>query len=137
MTGPDAWARLRDRLATADTALRAAEEAAESARAAVGAAGRALVEIYVGEEPLDARLAREQTDAVEVLELYRHGHRVAGLDRLRQDAAEGLSRLELELVSIETISAFTLARAFVDTVSADLADLLSSYETVDDEGEVG
>ncbi len=132
MTGPAAWDALRERLATAAGAITDAKQDLEAARASLTLASEALAALHVDEEELDARRARDAVDVPIALELYRHSDRVVGLDRLRQDAAEGLSRLELELVSIETISAFTLARAFVDTLAADLADLVASYETVDD-----
>ena len=132
MTGPAAWDALRERLATAAGAITDAKQDLEAARASLTLASEALAALHVDEEELDARRARDAVDVPIDLELYRHSDRVVGLDRLRQDAAEGLSRLELELVSIETISAFTLARAFVDTLAADLADLVASYETVDD-----
>lgn len=128
MTGPDAWTALRVYLGNAAEAIADAKAALDEARAAVGRAGDALGALHAEEEELDERLRRSQVDVVEVLELYRHSDRVVGLERLRASVREQLASISGRLWSADVAQTFVLARALVDTIGVELAELERSYE---------
>lgn len=129
MTGPGAWDALRDLLAHAASAIADAKADLETARASLGVAADALRDLHTEEEELDERLReRGAVDVVQTLELYRHSDRVVGLTGLRAVALDQIASISGRLWSAEIAQTFALARAVVDTIGVELAELEGSYE---------
>jgi hypothetical protein len=133
MTGPAAWDALRERLANASDAIETARADVDRARASLAAATDAIHQLYAGEEELDPRLAARTTDLADALQLYRHSDRIAGLDRLRQQTLDLIGQISSPLYSTDAVSTFVFARAFVDTIAVELAELVRSYEDPGDD----
>lgn len=125
-TGPDAWTALLDQLGKAATALEAARVSVDTTRAELARARTELKRLHLDSEGLDPRLPG--VEVARVLELDGSGDRLAGLERLQTAALEQLALVSTPLHQPHVWSAFTFARALVDTIGVELAELAESYE---------